>query len=266
MILSASIFSLLKVAYMTNYLLSMVVGNYFCFPVKMSFFYGIVMHIRLFTVSQIDLQANASIKELTIISMERQHIMGISLEKNQRISLQKNDGGQLTKVRMGLGWDQVKKRGFFGGGEVDLDASALLFDRNGGLVDTVAYNHLRSNDGSVQHGGDNLTGAGDGDDETIYVDLSRVPANVEHLVFVITAYTGQAFSSVENVFCRLVDDSTGRGTEVVRYNLGDEKGSQNAQVMAKVSRSGSGWDFTAIGLSARGKVARDLVSAAQGIL
>lgn len=195
--------------------------------------------------------------------------MGISLQKNQKISLQKNDGGQLTKVQMGLGWDQVKKRGLFGGlagGEVDLDASVLMFDRAGNLVDIVAYNHLRSNDGSVQHGGDNLTGAGDGDDEVIFVDLSRVPATVEHLVFVITAYTGQAFSSVENVFCRLVDNSAGASNEVVRYDLGKEQGNQNAQVMAKVSRSGSGWDFTAVGLSARGKVARDLVSAAQGVL
>lgn len=192
--------------------------------------------------------------------------MTISLVKGGSVSLKKDDGSSLTRVRMGLGWDQAAKKGFFGGGgNIDLDASALLFGAGRDLVDTVAYNHLRSNDGSVQHGGDNLTGAGDGDDETIDVDLSRVPAHVEHIVFVITSYSGQAFDKIQNVFCRLVDLSSGQ-KEVVRYQLGSEKGTSNAQIMAVVSRSGSGWTFRAVGVPGKGKVARDMVQASQAIL
>lgn len=192
-------------------------------------------------------------------------IMGISLTKGGTLSLAKADGGALTRVRMGLGWDQAKS-GFFGiGGSIDLDASALLFDANRQLVDTVAFNHLRSKDGSVQHGGDNLTGAGDGDDETIDVDLSRVPANVTSIVFVITSYSGQAFDKIKNVFCRLVDLSAGQN-EVVKYQLGAEQGNSNAQIMAVVSRSGSGWVFRAVGESARGKVAKDMVKPSAAIL
>lgn len=194
--------------------------------------------------------------------------MSISLTKGGTLSLKKEDGGELTRVRMGLGWDQAKKGGFFGGlssGSIDLDASALLFDANRQLVDTVAFNKLRSKDGSVTHGGDNLTGAGDGDDETIDVDLSRVPANVTAIAFVITSYSGQAFDKITNVFCRLVDLSAGQ-KEIVKYQLGSEQGSNNAQVMAIVARSGSGWTFRAIGESARGKVAKDMVQVSAAAL
>jgi tellurium resistance protein TerZ len=194
--------------------------------------------------------------------------MSISLTKGGTLSLKKDDGGELTRVRMGLGWDQAKKGGFFGGltgGSIDLDASALLFDANRNLVDYVAFNHLRSKDGSVSHGGDNLTGAGDGDDETIDVDLSRVPANVTAIAFVITSYSGQAFDKIQNVFCRLVDLSAGQ-KEVVKYQLGSEQGNSNAQVMAVVARSGSGWTFRAIGESSKGKVAKDMVKVSASVL
>lgn len=192
--------------------------------------------------------------------------MSISLTKGGTLSLKKDDGGELTQVRMGLGWDQAKKSGFFGGGgNIDLDASALLFDSNRNLIEYVAYNRLRSSDGSVRHGGDNLTGAGDGDDETIDVDLSRVPANVASIAFVITSYSGQAFDKIQNVFCRLVDLSSGQ-KEVVKYQLGSEQGNSNAQIMAVVSRSGSGWSFRAVGESARGKVAKDMVQPTASVL
>lgn len=192
--------------------------------------------------------------------------MSISLTKGGTLSLKKEDGGELTRVRMGLGWDQAKKSGFFGGGgSIDLDASALLFDSNRQLVDVVAFNHLRSKDGSVTHGGDNLTGAGDGDDETIDVDLSRVPANVTAIAFVITSYSGQAFDKIQNVFCRLVDLSSGQ-KEVVNYQLGSEQGNSNAQVMAVVARAGSGWTFRAVGESAKGKVAKDMVKPSAAVL
>src|SRR6266487_5084788 len=104
-------------------------------------------------------------------------IMSVTLLKGQQVSLTKRGGGSLTQVRMGLGWDAMKKRGLFGfrSQTIDLDASALLFDPAGQLVDQVWFRQLTSTDGSVRHTGDNLTGDGEGDDESIKVDLTRVP-------------------------------------------------------------------------------------------
>src|SRR5688572_33469162 len=103
--------------------------------------------------------------------------MGVNLSKGQRISLDKEAGTTLTQVVMGLGWDAMKKKGFFGSSSqsIDLDASCLMFDEGKQLLDTVWFRQLKSNDGSIQHTGDNRTGAGEGDDEQIKVDLSRVP-------------------------------------------------------------------------------------------
>lgn len=187
--------------------------------------------------------------------------MSISLTKGQKVSLAKRDGGTLSRVRMGLGWDAVKKKGFFGGSKsrsIDLDASALLFDASGGLVDQVWFQQLRSKDGAVQHTGDNLTGAGEGDDESIRVDLSAVPAAVSTIVFTVNSFTGQDFSQIENAFCRLIDEST--EAEIARYDLSGS-GRHNAQIMAKVSRDGAGWSMTALGIPATGRTFRDLLPA-----
>jgi tellurium resistance protein TerZ len=186
--------------------------------------------------------------------------MSVNLSKGQRVSLQKSSGGTLGQVRLGLGWDAVKKRGLFGSRSqsIDLDASALLFDQSGNLVDQVWFNQLRSRDGSVQHTGDNRTGAGEGDDESIRVDLTRVPAAVSTLVFTVNSFTGQDFSQIENAFVRLIDESD--GSEIARYTL-TGSGSHNAQVMAKVSRDGGGWSMTAIGAPAVGRTFRDLLPA-----
>jgi tellurium resistance protein TerZ len=186
----------------------------------------------------------------------------VSLSKGQTISLEKRGGGTLTRVRMGLGWDAMKKKGMFGklkDQSVDLDASALLFDGNRQLVDQVWFQQLRSKDGSVQHTGDNVTGAGEGDDESIVVDLQSVPATITQIVFVVNSFTGQNFSQIENAFCRLVD-STANDTELARYEL-TGSGSHNSQVMAKVSRSGGGWSMTAIGAIANGRTFKDLLPA-----
>jgi tellurium resistance protein TerZ len=187
--------------------------------------------------------------------------MGVSLTKGQAVSLVKADGGTLTKVRMGLGWDAVARKGLFGrkvAQDIDLDASALLFDGSGTLVDQVWFRQLRSKDGSVQHTGDNRTGAGDGDDESIRVDLSAVPGAVRTIVFTVNSFTGQDFSQIENAFCRLVDETT--ETEIARYDL-TGSGSHTAQVMAKVTRSGAAWSMTAIGVAASGRTFADLLPA-----
>ena len=118
--------------------------------------------------------------------------MGLSLQKGEALSLKKNDGAALTRVRMGLGWDSAApvKRGLFGGvkkaADVDLDASAIFFDGAGKAVDTVFFNQLQSKDGSTQHTGDNLTGEGEGDDEQILIDLTQVAADVERVVIVVS--------------------------------------------------------------------------------
>lgn len=196
--------------------------------------------------------------------------MGLSLQKGQSLSLKKNDGGSLAFVRMGLGWDSAApvKRGLFGmkkAAEIDLDASAILFDANGTAVDTVFFNQLQSKDGAIRHTGDNLTGEGDGDDETILVDLARISPAVTQVVFVISSYSGQTFDQVANAFCRLVDDSTPGSPEVARFTL-TETGTHTAMIMAKVSRDGAGWTFKAIGNRATGRTVKDLVAPAAAAL
>ncbi|WP_433478162.1 TerD family protein [Spirillospora sp. CA-142024] len=187
--------------------------------------------------------------------------MSISLQKGQKVSLAKPGGGTLTRVKMGLGWDAVAKKGMFGKSKtqsIDLDASCLLFDAGGNLSDQVWFRQLRSKDGSVQHTGDNLTGAGEGDDEVINVDLQSIPANVTQLVFTVNSFTGQDFSQIANAFCRLVDESTGQ--EIARYDLSGA-GQHSAQIMAKVSRDGQGWSMTAIGATATGRTFQHLLPA-----
>ncbi|WP_432541045.1 TerD family protein [Kineococcus sp. SYSU DK002] len=184
--------------------------------------------------------------------------MAVSLTKGQKLSLSKSGGGELTRVFMGLGWDAVAK-GLFRkkAVDIDLDASVLLFDARGKVVDEVWFQQLRSKDGSVTHTGDNLTGEGEGDDEVVYVDLPAVPAAVTTLVFVVSSFTGQDFSQVQNAVCRLVDAAGPTPVELARYALSDA-GPHTAQVMAKLTREGSGWAMTAIGAPANGRHIRDL--------
>jgi tellurium resistance protein TerZ len=192
--------------------------------------------------------------------------MTVSLSKGQKVSLEKRGGGSLSRVRMGLGWDAAKKKGLFGSRRqtIDLDASALLFDAAGSLVDQVWFRQLNSKDGSVHHTGDNLTGAGEGDDESIQVDLSRLPASVHTLVFTVNSFTGQNFSQIENAYCRLLDETAG-DAELARYDL-TGSGSHTAQIMAKLSRDGAGWSMTALGIPASGRTFHDLLPALAGQL
>ena len=180
--------------------------------------------------------------------------MAINLQKGQKISLEKEAGGALASVVMGLGWDVAKKKGLFGFGggnqSIDLDASCFMFDDNNQPVDLVYFGHLSSNDGSIQHSGDNRTGEGDGDDEQIAVNLARVPAHIKSLVFTVNNYTGQDFSQVENAYCRLVDGQSGK--EIARYDL-SAQGSHNAQIMAKLYRHNGEWKMHAIGENGRGE-------------
>ena len=188
------------------------------------------------------------------------------MTKGQAISLQKSDGGTLTAVRMGLGWQAAKRRGLFGSRtrEIDLDASAVLFaDKQ--PVDVVFFRHLQSDDGSVRHTGDNLVGGvgQGGDDEAILVDLQRVPVHIDQIVFTVNSFTGQTFQEVQNAFCRIVDETNGQ--ELARYTLSGGYPAQ-AMVMAKLVRHGGGWGMQAIGEAAAGRTALDLVGTLQRLV
>ncbi|PKV78776.1 TerD family protein [Nocardia fluminea] len=169
----------------------------------------------------------------------------VSLQKGQRVTLRKEGGAALTFVKMGLGWDPVRTRGMFGNRtvDIDLDASVCLFaDQN--LVDVAYYGQLSSKDGSVRHQGDNLTGEGDGDDEMILVDLTRIPAHITTLLFIVTSYKGHSFEQVQNAFSRLIDGTT--NGELARYTLAGGM-PFTAMAMAKVYRVGGDWKMQALG-------------------
>jgi tellurium resistance protein TerZ len=185
--------------------------------------------------------------------------MSVNLTKGQKISLEKTAGGALRQVVMGLGWDAKKSGGFFGiggkGQEIDLDASCVLFNTAGQFVDAVWFRQLKSKDGSITHTGDNRTGAGEGDDEQIIVDLSKVPADMKTLVFVVNSFTGQNFSQIENASCRVFDQVTNK--EIAKYDLG-AGGNHTAMIMAKLYRHDGDWKMHAIGEHASGRTFQDL--------
>lgn len=189
--------------------------------------------------------------------------MALTLSKQQSISLEKTAGSALSSISLGLGWDPVKA-GFLGklmgnGGEIDLDASCILLDSDLQPVDLVWFRQLKSQDGSIKHSGDNRTGDGNGDDETIHVDLQRLPAAVKHLVFTVNSFTGQTFEKVENAYCRIVN--AGNKSELARFNL-SERGGHTGIVMASLSRESGDWQFKAIGNTTNGRTADDLVTLA----
>ncbi|WP_059009280.1 TerD family protein [Streptomyces specialis] len=190
--------------------------------------------------------------------------MSVNLSKGQAISLEKSGGGGLSTVRMGLGWQAAaRKKGgllkrLMGGGDIDLDASAVLFS-GGNAEDVVYFGKLSDDANSVLHTGDNLTGgAGQEDDESIVVMLSRLPQRIDQIVFTVNSFTGQTFTEVERAFCRLLDEDTGE--ELARYTLAGG-GSSTAMIMAKVRRQGAGWQMTAIGAPATGRTFQDLLPA-----
>ncbi|ABD13168.1 MULTISPECIES: TerD family protein [Frankia] len=178
----------------------------------------------------------------------------VSLAKGQSVSLVKTGAPPLTRVRMGLGWDPAQH-----GKSIDLDASCILFDERGKDVDKVWFMSKKGARGAVRHSGDNLTGHGEGDDETILVDLGALPGNVVTLIFTVNSFQGQTFVEVRNAYCRLYDDLTGQ--ELVRFDLSDSKPSTGL-VMCRVQRDRGAptWSMTAIGEFHDGKTVRAMVN------
>ena len=184
---------------------------------------------------------------------EADSLMAINLVKGQKTNLTK-DNPNLSKILVGLGWD-VKK--YDGGYDFDLDASAFLVGANGKVAndaDFIFYHNLKHSSGAVEHTGDNLTGAGEGDDEVIRVDLKKLPANVERVAFTVTIYDAdvrrQNFGQVSNAFIHITDEITGR--ELIRYDLGEDFSIETAIVVGELYRNAGEWKFNAIGSGFKG--------------
>lgn len=195
--------------------------------------------------------------------------MSICLQKGQRISLSKEAPG-LTQLMCGLGWDVAKKSGggffsaFGGGHDFDLDASVLCLDANHKLTnikDLVYFGNLKHHSGAIIHQGDNLTGAGDGDDEVIMVNLPKIPARICKLIFVVNIYQcfqrKQDFAQVENAFVRLVNRSNNK--ELARYNLsGSNYAGMTGMTLAEIYRHKNEWKMAAVGNGIRVKGLEDI--------
>ena len=179
--------------------------------------------------------------------------MPVSLQKGQKVSLTKGNPG-LKKVVVGLGWDV---NAFDTGGDFDLDAAAFLLTDSGKVSrqeDFIYFGNLTHPSGSVQHMGDNLTGAGEGDDEQIRVDLSKVPEHITKIAFTVTIYEPeqrrQNFGQINNAFIRIYNEDTGE--EMLRYDLGEDFSIETAAVFGEVYKNGSEWKFNAIGSGYQG--------------
>jgi tellurium resistance protein TerD len=173
--------------------------------------------------------------------------MSVSLSKGGNVSLTKEAPG-LTAILVGLGWDARTTSG----ADFDLDASALMVNTSGKILSDqhfVFFNNLTSPDGSVQHMGDNLTGAGEGDDEQIKVNLSGVPGEADKIVFTVSIYEaesrGQSFGQVRNAFIRVVNQAG--ESEIARYDLSEDASNETAMIFGEVYRNNTEWKFRAVG-------------------
>ena len=182
--------------------------------------------------------------------------MGINLSKGQKVSLTKDNPG-LKKVVVGLGWDT---NAFDTGGDFDLDAAAFCLTESGKVSrqeDFVFYGNLKHPSGGIEHVGDNLTGAGDGDDEQVRIDLSLVPENIVKIAFTVTIYDAetrrQNFGQVNNAFIRIYNEETGE--EMLKYDLGEDFSIETAAVFGELYKNNGEWKFNAIGSGYQGGLA-----------
>lgn len=182
--------------------------------------------------------------------------MPVNLQKGQKVSLTKGNPG-LKNILVGLGWDTNK---YDGGFDFDLDAAVFLLGEDGKVPtsdELVFYGNRVHKSGSVEHLGDNLTGVGDGDDEQITVDLSKVPSNVQRIAFTVTIYEAdlrhQNFGQVENAYIHIVDQTTNQ--ELIRYDLGEDFSIETAVIVGEIYKNNGEWKFNAIGSGFQGGLA-----------
>jgi tellurium resistance protein TerD len=178
--------------------------------------------------------------------------MAISLQKGGNVNLSKEAPG-LVKLHVGLGWDVRTTDG----AAFDLDGVVFLLNQAGKVrsdADFIFYNNLKSADGSIVHSGDNRTGAGEGDDESVNIDLSRVPADVDRIVLAVTIHDAdarrQSFGQVGKAFIRCVNG--GNNSEIARYDLSEDSSTEAAMIFGEVYRNGADWKFRAVGQGFQG--------------
>lgn len=199
--------------------------------------------------------------------------MSINLKKGQKINLSKESRSGLNKVMVGLGWDEVpRKRGLFSPKpqNIDCDAFAVLLGHDGKLLNhaknrnecTVFFGNLIWSGGSIRHMGDNLTGAGEGDDEQIFVDLQNVPHDIGSIVFAVNIYhaliRNQHFGMIRNAFIRVVDYE--RNVELCRFNLDENYNNMTALIAGALVRVNNGWDFVTNGSATRVESLEDVLA------
>ncbi|MBQ6774116.1 MAG: TerD family protein [Synergistaceae bacterium] len=198
--------------------------------------------------------------------------MAVNLQKGQRVDLRKHDGSSLKKVMIGLGWDAAKREsggllGLFGSKQVqsiDCDASVFLCS-NGKVTDNndiIYFGNLKHPSGAVTHMGDNLTGDGEGDDEEIFIDLTKLPANYDKLIFVVNIYEAnkrnQNFGMIHNAFIRICDCEN-NNQELCRYNLSENYDGMTAMIFGEMYLHNGNWKFNAIGQATHDNSISELV-------
>jgi len=181
--------------------------------------------------------------------------MGISLSKGGNVSLSKTDPS-LKNVLVGLGWDARPTDG----ADFDLDASAFMVKDDGKVrsdSDFIFYNQMKSTCGSIEHTGDNRTGAGDGDDEAVIVLLDKIPADVQRVVFCVTIHDAemrkQNFGQVSHAFVRVINKDS--NNEVARYDLSEDASIETAMIFGEIYRHSGEWKFKAVGQGYAGGLA-----------
>ena len=181
--------------------------------------------------------------------------MGVNLSKGQRVNLDKG----MNMALIGLGWDINR---YDGGADFDLDASAFMLGANGKVrkdEDFIFYGNLESQDGSIRHTGDNLDGSGDGDDEVLIIDFTKIPADIQKIAITVTMYDApvrrQNFGQVSNAYvrvARMANESDMVGTEVLKFDLAEEFSIETALVVCEIYRYGNEWKFNAVGSGYQG--------------
>lgn len=195
--------------------------------------------------------------------------MSVNLQKGQKVSLKKSNGKKLSRLMVGLGWDAAEKKsgGFFSGlfsGAKNIDCDASVFMCRGGKYvdkeDLIYFGNLHHPSDCIKHMGDNLTGEGEGDDEQIFIDLDKMPAHYDRLIFVVNIYDAvsrkQHFGMIKNAYIRIIDPDSRE--ELCRFNLSDDYTDMLSMIAGAVYKRGDEWKFDAIGTGTKDKNLREL--------